>query len=131
MDSSPDSRSAMALRLDEQGVLRLTWAKRLRITAELADTAVGLVEELSAGRRLPLLVEMSGTAGATREARTLLVRRCPVRRLALLGTSAVDRVLANFALGAPAVPVPIRYFTSESAALAWLTTADQADGDGR
>jgi hypothetical protein len=29
-------------------------------------------------------------------------------------------VIANFALGVSAVPVPTRFFTSEPAALAWL-----------
>jgi len=43
-------------------------------------------------------------------------------KIALLGSSAVDRVIAAFAIRTSLVPV--RYFTSESAAISWLLDSD-------
>jgi hypothetical protein len=53
------------------------------------------VEELNGDRKLPLLMEMSGAATPTPEARERLGRQCIVSRIALLGESA-DRVHASF-----------------------------------
>ena len=53
----------------------------------------------------------------------MFTRPCSASRIALLGASAVDRVIANFALGVSSVPVPTKFFTSADAALAWLADA--------
>jgi len=65
-------------------------------------------------------VSMTGTAELSRDARVVFTRRCSASRIALVGRSAVDRVIANFALGVSSVPVPTRFFTSEPAAVGWL-----------
>ncbi|MFC4947534.1 hypothetical protein ACFPFQ_29085 [Pseudonocardia sp. GCM10023141] len=110
----------MTVHVDPTGIVRLEWARGLRITGELARAAMELVDETNTGRQRPLLVDMTGTAALTREARTTFSRRCSASRIALLGRSPVDRVIANFALGVSAVPVPTRFFTSEALATAWL-----------
>lgn len=110
----------MSLRVDEEGVVRLHWVEGLHIDGPLARTAMDLVDELNAGRERPLLVDMSGTATLSREARMVFTQKCSASRIALLGASAVDRVIANFWLGVSAAPVPTRFFTSDPAAVAWL-----------
>jgi hypothetical protein len=47
--------------------------------------------------------------------------------MALVGRSAVDRVLANFAVKVSSIAIPSRFFTSLPAALAWLREHEQAD----
>jgi hypothetical protein len=111
----------MAVHVDPLGIVRLRWERGLRITGELARAAMALVDATNAGRERPLLVDMTGTAALTREARMTFGRRCSASRIALLGRSPVDRVIANFALGVSAVPVPTKFFTSEALATAWLT----------
>jgi len=106
------------------GIVRLTWAEGLRITEQLAQEAMALVDEANADRERPLLVDMTGTAELTRDARMTYMRRCSASRIALLGRSPVDRVIANFAMGVSSVPVPTRFFTSEAAAVAWLRDGD-------
>ncbi len=110
-----------AVGVDLRGFVRLSWDRNLRITGEMARAAMALVDATNAGRERPLLVDMTGTAALTREARMTFSRRCSASRIALLGSSPVDRVIANFALGVSAVPVPTRFFTSEPLAVAWLT----------
>ena len=41
-------------------------------------------------------------------------------RIALLGRSPVDRVIANFTLGVSRVPCPTRFFTDRDRAVAFL-----------
>jgi hypothetical protein len=98
----------------------LTWRSGLRIDGGLAQRAMALVDELNGSLERPLLVDMTGTAQLTREARMTFGRRCSASRIALLGRSEVDRVIANFALGVTRTPVPTRFFTSEEKALSWL-----------
>ncbi len=107
--------------IDLRGFVRLSWDQDLRITGDMARVAMALVDAANAGRERPLLVDMTGTAALTRDARMTFSRRCSASRIALLGSSPVDRVIANFALGVSAVPVPTRFFTSELLAVAWLT----------
>ncbi len=110
----------LSLCVDPIGVVRLSWSPGLRITDHLAAEAMAAVDELNGDKERPLLVDMTGTAVLTREARQTFARKCTASRIALLGNSPVDRVIANFALGVSYVPVPTRFFTSEPAALAWL-----------
>ncbi len=116
----------IAVRIDTMGIVRLTWASGLQITEQLARDAMSLVDEINVDAERPLLVDMTGTARLTRPARVTFTRKCSAARIALLGRSPVDRVIANFALGVSAVPVPTRFFTSEPSAVAWL-----CDGDAR
>ena len=107
--------------VDARGFVRLSWDRNLRITGDMARAAMALVDATNAGRERPLLVDMTGTAALAREARMVFSRRCSASRIALLGSSPVDRVIANFALGVSAVPVPTKFFTSEPLAVSWLT----------
>ncbi len=117
----------MSARLDPSGVVWLRWAWGLEITGELAREAMRLVDELNDGRQRPLLVDMTGTAVLTRAARLQFGQPCSVSRLALVGRSAVDRVIANFAVGVSKHPMPMRFFTTESGALTWLHRHRAAD----
>ena len=123
MDGALERAEVISVRVGPDGVVRLSWAPGLEITGELAAEAMRIVDELNGTRRRPLLVTMTGTAALSRPARTVFARPCSVSRLALLGRSAVDRVIANFALGVNKHPIPMRFFTDESAALTWLHDA--------
>ena len=120
--AEPDQ--VMDVAVDDHGIVRLTWVNGLRITEELACHAMALVDRVNGDQERPLLVDMTGTAALTRPARVAFTRRCSASRIALLGKSPVDRVIANFALGVSSVPVPTRFFTSEPSAVAWLRDDD-------
>ena len=67
-----------------------------------------------------MLVDMATTSSVTRAARAVFSIPCAASRIALLGASPVDRVLANFFLGVHIPPCPTRFFTSRSEAMNWL-----------
>lgn len=110
----------MSFAMDDAGFARLSWAPGLRIDGDMARDAVRGLAAVCDGKRLPMLVDMTGTAVLTRAARVVFAEKSSASRIALLGKSAVDRVIANFALGVSKVPVPTRFFTSEPQAVAWL-----------
>ena len=114
--SNPDVR----VWINDDGIIRLDWTAGITITEQAAQGAFDFVDEISADRRRPMVVNMAETAAVTRAARTVFLKPGAASVIALLGHSPVDRVIANFVLGVSNLPCPTRFFTSESAALAWL-----------
>jgi hypothetical protein len=106
--------------LDAGGLLRLTWARGASITEADAESAMEKVNALCGSNRHPMLVDMATTAEVSRGARAVFGRPCQASRIALLGSSPVDRVMANFILGINKTPCPTKFFTSQPDALAWL-----------
>jgi hypothetical protein len=108
------------LTLDGQGVIQLKWPRAVAISEADAEAAMRGVNELSGDLRHPMLVDMATTAQVSRGARTVFGKPCQASRIALLGASPVDKVLANFILGINKLPCPTRFFTSREEATAWL-----------
>lgn len=102
------------------GVVVLRWTPGVVITGSLAAEAMAATDRLNGDRRRPLLVDMSGTDTLTREGRETFRGDVQVTCLALVGRSAVDRVIANFGLRVSSLPFPARFFTSVSTGMSWL-----------
>ena len=111
------------LELEEPGILRLTWPRGARIKEPDAQRAMDRVNELCGSDRHPMIVDMATTDDVTRGARSVFAKPCQASRIALWGSSPVDRVIANFFLGIMKPPCPTRFFTSETEALEWLVEA--------
>ncbi|MCO4238922.1 DUF7793 family protein [Pseudarthrobacter raffinosi] len=120
MTSQPAEAAKTDLTLDERGVIQLKWPRGVSITEPDAEAAMQKVNDLCGARRHPMLVDMATTAKVSRGARTVFGRPCQASRVALLGASPVDKVLANFILGINKLPCPTRFFTSRDDAMAWL-----------
>ena len=112
--------------LDEQGILQLTWSRDAVIRSSDAEAAVRMVNELCAQTERPLLVDMATTSTVSRGARAVFARTCQASRVALLGASAVDKVVANFVLAMNKTGRPKRFFTSRAEAMAWLMKSTPA-----
>ncbi|MGB5953207.1 MAG: STAS/SEC14 domain-containing protein [Ornithinimicrobium sp.] len=114
------SSSPMSFEMHHAGFVRLSWTPGTTVTGELAREAVDGLADFCDGRHLPMLVDMALTKVITRPARVIFTEDTSATRIALLGKSSVDRVIANFTLGVTGVPVPTRFFTDEALAIAWL-----------
>ena len=119
---SPGGRDISSLDFDGNGILRLQWARGVVIDAPNAQLAMDRVNELCGGQPTPLLIDMATTDSVSRAARAVFAKPCDASAIALLGSSAVDRVLANFFLGVNSAPVPTRFFTNSDEAARWLTS---------
>ncbi|MEW1822993.1 STAS/SEC14 domain-containing protein [Arthrobacter sp. NPDC080031] len=117
-DTEDGGKASVALGVD--GLLHLRWRPGVDIEVEDARVAMAKVNELCQQEQHPMLVDMATVASVSREARGIWSIPCGASRIALLGTSPVDRVLANFFLGVHIPPCPTRFFTSRSEALDWL-----------
>ncbi|MGO4856899.1 DUF7793 family protein [Arthrobacter sp. 2MCAF14] len=106
--------------LRSDGIIHLVWNDRVNIEAVDAHAAMAAVNEAGRGSEYPMLVDMATTESVHRHARAVFSIPCAASRIALLGTSPVDRVLANFFLGVHIPPCPTRFFTSRDDALVWL-----------
>jgi hypothetical protein len=106
--------------LENQEIIHLLWKPKVRIESSDAKAAVAAVNTVAQDLEYPMLVDMTTTESLSRQARSVFTTRCAASRIALLGTSPVDRILANWSLGIQNLPCPTRFFTSKTEAMTWL-----------
>ena len=104
----------------DDGLVHLRWEPGITIEVDDARAAMAKVNEVCQGSPHPMLVDMAAVTSVTREASSIWSIPCSASRIALLGRSPVDRVLANFFLGVHIPPCPTRFFTSRTEAMDWL-----------
>lgn len=126
MDTDGDKAT---VELGSDGIIYLVWKPRLRIEAEDARAAMAAVNELAGDLEYPMLVDMATTANVTPGARSVFSIPCAANRIALPGSSPVDRVIANFFLGVHNPPCPTRFFTSRTESVDWLLMEPGRSGD--
>ena len=102
------------------GVIHLIWEPKVRIEQQDAAAAMAAVNDIAGDATYPMLVDMATTESVTRAARSVFSIPCAAHRIALLGASPVDRILANFFLGVHVPPGPTRFFTSRTESMMWL-----------
>ncbi|OMH31158.1 STAS/SEC14 domain-containing protein [Tersicoccus sp. Bi-70] len=117
----------VSLTFDADGILHFVMEPHLRLDGVRAQNAVDLTNEWADGRRIAVLVDITGMISVDRDVRRVLTQPSAAAALAVLGGSSVERVLANFVISVTNVPCPIQYFRSEDQARAWLlqVTADE------
>jgi hypothetical protein len=116
-DMIDGAKAAVELR---DGVLHLRWVRGAVIEEKDALAAMAAISRLSQGRGHPTLVDMAAMAWLSCKARKVFARPCLVTRIALLGSSPVDRAIANYFLARCTPPCPARYFSSRAEAMTWL-----------
>jgi hypothetical protein len=109
--------------LGADGVIHLIWEPRVRIEIEDAQAAMAAVNLMAGDNTYPMLVDMATTENVSRDARSVFSIPCAANRIALLGASPVDRIIANFFLGVHIPPCPTRFFTSRDESMKWLQLA--------
>ena len=109
----------------DRGMLRLQWIPEVHITYKMAVGAARVLEGLSGGRILPLMVDLAGVAGLTPEARAGMNAYRGFSAVALIGDGAMGKVVAAFSQRSL---TPTAYFTEESEALEWLSEQRSREG---
>ncbi|MGO4249528.1 STAS/SEC14 domain-containing protein [Paenarthrobacter sp. RAF54_2] len=109
--------------LDAQGILYLVWQPGTVLEADDVHAAMAKVNELAAGAEYPMLIDIANTQAVTLQAKSVFSVKCAASRIALLGSSPLNRVIANFAMARRNLPCPTRYFTSRDDAMSWLLQA--------
>lgn len=106
--------------VQDDGHVRIVLPVGAVITGGIAATAAREFADLTGNSLVPLLLELTGVESLTRTARGIFAAARNASAVAVLGSSQVDRVIANFLLGGDLPPCPTRYFSSRDEALEWL-----------
>lgn len=115
---SPAGR--IAVHLAEDGIVEVTLPPNGIVRVQEARAAAATVRAMAAGRRLPVLLTVTGVQSVTNEARQTYSDSVAVSAFALLGESPVDRVIAHYLLRVKSDSIPARFFTSGLEAREWL-----------
>jgi hypothetical protein len=106
--------------LGTDGIIHVIWKPKGTIEAADALGALAAVNDVCGGSEHPMLVDTAFTESVSRDARSVFTTPCAATRIALLGSSPVDRLIANFFLGVHKPACPSRFFTSRNEAMVWL-----------
>ena len=102
------------------GVVRTDWLPGAVCGIEEARAVDAEIQALGRGKVLSL-VDLRDVTSIDRPAREFFMDRNPgYRAVALVAGSPSTRMLANFFLGLKRGPIPVKMFTEEDAAIAWL-----------
>ncbi len=111
---------AIGVRMIDGGIIEVLLPANQEIQGPEARIAGDTVRSLAAGRRMPVLLVITGVVGVSMEARQVYSGSIAATAFALVGESPVDRVIAHYLLRSSSETIPAQFFTSESAAVEWL-----------
>lgn len=106
----------------DDGYVRVEWSESVTVSEQDALDLVQRLEEVGPDLCEPMLVILNSMVSVDAPAQAIFAGRLNVAALALVGPSAVDRMIANFFDGVHRPRYPTRYFPAPEAALDWLLT---------
>lgn len=127
-DKRPRSASSGAglanvtLDIESDGILRITLPPGSHITALDGSSVRERFLSLTGGAGCAILLHVTGVEHVSRDAVRVFSEAVTVTAFAIIGSTAVDRVIAHGRRGLPAPQCPSRYFTDEQEGLAWIRT---------
>jgi hypothetical protein len=121
---APDAVSGVAapigVRSLENGMVQITLPPDEEVAGAEARVAGAAVRALANGRRVPVVLVITGVLGVSAEARQVYVSSIAPSAFALVGETPVDRVIAHYLLRSKTEKIPAQFFTSEAEAVDWL-----------
>jgi hypothetical protein len=111
---------SIGVRVLENGIVQVTLPPNEEIAGAEARVAGAAVRALVNGRRMPVMLVITGVVGVSVEARQIYVSSIAASAVALVGESPVDRVIAHYLLRSRTETIPAQFFTSEAEAAEWL-----------
>ena len=101
-------------------IVNVEWLPGVTVDLAAAQAATRAVRALDKGP-VPMLVDTRGMKVFERSARAYFLEdQAGAAAMALLASSAVSRMIANFFIGMQRQPMPVRMFTDRESAVAWL-----------
>lgn len=119
-ETVPTSGAPIGVRLRDGGIIEVALPANEEIDGPEAQVAGAAVRALADGRRMPVLLIITGVVGVSVEARHVYATSIAASAFALVGESPVDRVIAHYLLRSRTESIPAQFFTSEAEAIVWL-----------
>lgn len=104
------------------GFLRVQWDEGVTVSEQDALALVRRMEELAPGLCEPMLAILNSLVSVDAPALAIFATRLNVSALAMVGPSAVDRILVQFFQDVHRPRFPTGYFPEPEAAIEWLLT---------
>ena len=114
------SADPIGVRMLDVGIIEIALPANQEIEGPEARVAAAAARALAAGRRMPVLLVITGVVGISIEARHVYANSLAVAAFALVGEGPVDRVIAHYLLRSKIPTIPAQFFTSETEAVEWL-----------
>jgi hypothetical protein len=102
------------------GIIEVVLPANEEIEGPEARVAGATVRAMADGRRMPVMLVITGVVGVSVEARQVYAGSIAASAFALVGESPVDRVIAHYLLRSKTETIPAQFFTSEAEAIEWL-----------
>ncbi len=113
----------------QDGYVRVEWNEGVTVTEQDALDLIRALEEVNPRLCEPMLVILNAMVSLDASALSAFAGRLNVSALALVGPSAVDRVIATFFNDVHRPSYPTRYFPEPHAALDWLLTPGRSTSE--
>ena len=110
----------IGVRMRDGGIIEVALPANEEIAGPEARVAGAAVRALANGRRVPVLLVITGVVGVSVEARHVYSTSIAASAFALVGESPVDRVIAHYLLRSRTETIPAQFFLSEAEAIDWL-----------
>ena len=114
------ARGPIGVRMRDGGIIEVVLPANQEIEGPEARVAGAAVRALAHGRRVPVLLVITGVVGVSVEARHVYGTSIAASAFALVGESPVDRVIAHYLLRSRTETIPAQFFLSEAEAIDWL-----------
>ncbi|MBI3510630.1 MAG: hypothetical protein HY064_08195 [Bacteroidetes bacterium] len=107
---------------EDDGIFCSVFNKGAVLTKDSLHNSFRQIAELSNGKKICWLGEVTNVGGADKETRELASEETPklVKALAIITNSPISSMLANLYLGLKKPPFPAKLFTDENKARQWL-----------
>ncbi|MBT2550842.1 hypothetical protein [Arthrobacter sp. ISL-65] len=103
-----------------RGVHRIILRSNAHITEDECVRASAELLKLTGGKPGSVLLQITGVGSVSRAAISLCSGGTPLTAFAILGRTAVDRVIAHSLIRLAPPECPVTYFTDEEEAVIWL-----------
>lgn len=123
MTDQPGVVRTQQIWIDDDGIGRVVYPPQAEVTLMDAQAIITTMQTLTGGAAVPLCVDMVKIKSMTGESRQYFASEASTRAVtavALLIGSTVTRVMGNFFLGLNKPTFPVKMFTAEPEAIAWL-----------
>lgn len=104
----------------EDGIIEVTLPRDRDIEGPEAQEAGAMVRAFADGRRVPVVLVISGVLQVSAEVRQVYAGSIAASAFALVGEGPVDRVIAHYLLRSKTETIPAQFFLSRTEALEWL-----------
>jgi hypothetical protein len=106
---------------EDDGIL-VSLSKSTRRTVEIIANNIALVQRITNNTRVPLLIYLSRSPVPDRATRTFSTQQLPVAysAMAMVSEPGLSRLVMNMLFRFQQPPIPMKSFTDDTAARAWL-----------